>query len=300
MSFATHTPLPNQPKSRLGSLPRSLEGDLAGLGLRFPYHQEILDTKPDLGWLEIHPENYFGGGEPLYFLEKIREHYPLSFHSVGLSLGSTERVSPNHMKQIKALIDRFEPFQVSDHASWSANGNAHLNDLLPLPYTQEGIETIVRNINDVQEIFGREILIENPSASLSFKEDEMLEPEFLNEVAQRTGCYLLLDVNNAYVQSVNHDFDPKHYIDTIRTDRIREIHLAGHTVETDGEHRLLIDTHNDTVCNDVWELYEYTIQKHGTHLTLIEWDQDYPDLDILMSEVKKVRNVISRVKDVAA
>ncbi len=281
----------------LSDQPDSLPKNLAGLGLRFPYHQEILDTKPKIGWLEIHPENYFGGGEPLYFLEKIREHYPISFHAVGLSLGSVEPVDKDHIYQIKKLIDRFSPFQVSDHASWSATGNAHLNDLLPLPYTQETLKALCRNIQDVQDAFGQTILIENPSTSLAFISDEMSEPEFLNEVAHRTGCNILLDVNNIYVQSVNHDFNPHHYIDQINTNKIKEIHLAGHTVETEGEHKLLIDTHNDIVCDDVWALYEYTLQKHGSHLTLIEWDQDYPPLSKLVEEVNSVQKKLLKVKD---
>jgi uncharacterized protein (UPF0276 family) len=275
----------------------SLPRDPAGLGLRFPYHQEIIETKPDLGWLEIHPENYFGGGEKLHFLEQIRELYPISFHAVGLSLGSTEPVDQDHLKNIKSLIDRFEPFQFSDHVSWSASGNAHLNDLLPLPYTQESLDTLARNIETVQNAFGAEILVENPSTYLSFKEGDMAEPEFLNALAKRTGCSLLLDVNNIYVQAINHGFDAKHYIDTINTDIIKEIHLAGHLEETEGNERLLIDTHGDVVCHDVWDLYAYTLQKHGSHLTLIEWDQNYPDFSTLMGEVKTMRSFLEGAKD---
>ena len=274
--------------------------DLAGLGLRFPYHQEIIDKKPKLGWLEVHPENYFGGGEKLNFLEQIRQDYPISFHAVGLSLGSTEPVDQNHLQQIKSLIDRFEPFQFSDHVSWSASGNAHLNDLLPLPYTQESLETLARNIGTVQDTFGASILVENPSTYLSFEEGDMAEPEFLNELTKRTGCSLLLDVNNVYVQAVNHGFDAKEYIKTIRTDSIREIHLAGHLEETEGDERLLIDTHGDIVCHDVWDLYAYTIEKHGEHLTLIEWDQNYPDFSVLMNEIKTVRSFLKGQKNVAA
>ncbi len=276
--------------------PCSLPHTLAGLGLRFPYHQEILDTKPDIGWLEIHPENYFGGGEPLFFLEKIREHYPLSFHAVGLSLGSTEPVDLDHIRQLKALIDRFDPFQFSDHASWSASGNAHLNDLLPLPYTQESLTTLSCNIEQVQDAFGQTILIENPSTSLAFQEDEMSEPAFLNALTQRTGCDLLLDVNNIYVQSVNHHFDPKHYIDEITTQTIKEIHLAGHTVEKEAGHTLLIDTHSAVVCDKVWELYDYTLRIHGSHHTLIEWDQDYPPLSVLLEETSHVKNALDKAK----
>jgi len=278
----------------------SLPRDPAGLGLRFPYHQEIIDTKPDLGWLEVHPENYFGGGEKLKFLETIRKDYPLSFHAVGLSLGSTEPVDQNHLQQIKSLIDRFEPFQFSDHVSWGASGNAHLNDLLPLPYTQESLDTLARNIDAVQDTFGERILIENPSTYLAFQEGDMTEPEFLNALTKRTGCFLLLDVNNIYVQAINHGFDAREYIKTIKTESIKEIHLAGHLEETEGNERLLIDTHGDIVCHDVWDLYAYTLEQHGIHPTLIEWDQNYPDFATLMNEVNTVRTFMKGSKHVAA
>ena len=219
---------------------------------------------------------------------------------MGLSLGSTEPVDQEHLKQIKSLIDRFKPFQFSDHVSWSASGNAHLNDLLPLPYTKESLETLTHNIETVQDTFKQSILVENPSTYLSFNEDEMSEPEFLNELTKRTGCSLLLDVNNIYVQAINHDFDAKHYIDQINTNVIKEIHLAGHLEEVEGDERLLIDTHGDIVCHDVWELYAYTLEKHGQHLTLIEWDQNYPDFSTLMNEVKTVRSFLKGKEDVAA
>lgn len=286
----------NLPPNQQSTLPL----DSAGLGLRFPYHQEIIDHKPDIGWLEATPENYFGGGEKLKFLEKIREMYPMSFHATGLSLGSTEGVDKDHLQQIKSLIDRFEPFQFSDHVSWSASGNAHLNDLLPLPYTKEGLETIANNVNEVQEVLGWAILVENPSSYISFKEDIMTEPEFINALTKTTGCNLLLDVNNVYVQSVNHGFDAEEYINQIRTDSIKEIHLAGHTREEDGDELLLIDTHSDIVCHEVWDLYAHTIEKHGEHLTLIEWDQNYPDFSVLMNEVKTVRSFLESAKNVAA
>lgn len=282
--------------NQTASLPRSS----AGLGLRFPYHQEIIETKPDLGWLEVHPENYFGGGEKLKFLETIRESYPISFHAIGLSLGSTEPVDQHHLQQIKSLIDRFEPFQFSDHVSWSASGNAHLNDLLPLPYTQESLDTLSRNIDTVQNAFGASILVENPSTYLSFKEGDMAEPEFLNTLTQRTGCSLLLDVNNIYVQAVNHGFDAHQYIDTINTQSIKEIHLAGHLEEKEGDNRLLIDTHGDIVCHDVWDLYAYTLKTHGQHLTLIEWDQNYPEFAILMDEVNTMKSFMEDNKHVSA
>ncbi|MCB9990749.1 MAG: DUF692 domain-containing protein [Rhodospirillales bacterium] len=266
----------------------------AGIGLRAKHYEDILTDLPAIGWIEVHPENYFGGGTHRHYLAKAREFYPLSLHAVGLSLGSDKPVDEEHMKQFKALIDLFEPFQISDHASWSASGNAHLNDLLPLPYTKETIKRLCGNIDRVQNYFGRTILIENPSSYLSYTIDEMPEYEFMNDIAKRTGCHILLDVNNIYVQSVNHGFDPYHYIDNITPEPVREIHLAGHTERAFDDGTILVDTHNRPVRDEVWDLYEHTIARFGSVPTLIEWDGDIPPLSELVGESDKAQAIIDR------
>ncbi len=262
-----------------------------GIGYRFEHHDDLLIQKPDIGWIEVHPENYFSGGKPRHYLEKARELYPLSLHSIGLSLGSTEEVSNLHLQEIKELIDIFEPFNISDHASWSASGNAHLNDLMPLPYTEETLTTICRNIEKTQEFFGRQILVENPSTYISFIENEMNEQDFMNEMAKRTGCKILLDINNIYVQAHNHDNDPYKYIAAINPNYVGELHLAGHMEKRfeNSEQTILIDTHGDYVCDGVWDLYAFAISKLGSIPSLIEWDTDIPELSVIVAEAHKAR-----------
>jgi uncharacterized protein (UPF0276 family) len=267
----------------------------SGIGLRGCHYEDILELRPDIGWIEVHPENYFGGGLPRHFLGKARELYPLSFHAVGLSLGSDQPVERDHLKQFKELIDIFEPFQISDHVSWSASGNAHLNDLLPLPYTSETLNRLCENIEQVQNYFGREILVENPSTYVSFNINEMSEYEFMNEIAKRTGCFMLLDVNNIYVQSKNHNFDAYNYINHIEKAFVKEIHLAGHTEREFEDGSILVDTHNRPVCDEVWKLFSHTIKTIGTTNTLIEWDGDIPELSVLVEESDKAQNIIVNV-----
>ncbi|MCI5060137.1 MAG: DUF692 domain-containing protein [Alphaproteobacteria bacterium] len=267
-----------------------------GIGYRFKHHEDLLAQKPDIGWIEVHPENYFTGGKPRHYLEKAREFYPLSLHAVGLSLGSSEEVSDHHLREMKELIDIYEPFQVSDHASWSASGNAHLNDLMPLPYTQETLETLCRNINKTQEFFGQQILVENPSTYIAFRDNEMSEQEFMNEAARKTGCGILLDINNIYVQAHNHGNNPYEYVATINPDYVGELHLAGHMEKSfeGSDQSVLIDTHGDHVRDEVWKLYEFAISKLGSRPTLIEWDSDIPELSVLVAEAHKARDEIFR------
>ena len=272
----------------------------AGIGLRSAHVQALLGTCPDIGWLEVHPENYFCGGMQLHLLEKIREHYPVSFHGVGLSLGSHEPVSKTHLSQLKTLIDRFDPIRVSDHASWSASGNAHLNDLLPLPYTQESLSNLCRNIDVAQEMLGREILLENPSTYLTFNISTMDEPTFMVEAAKRTGCGLLLDINNIYVQAHNHNLNTADYLNAIPTSLVQEIHLAGHTEREFTAGKMLIDTHNQPVCEAVWQLFTAAIQRFGAIPTLIEWDKDLPALDVLIAEAQKAEDIILQETNRAA
>ena len=269
--------------------------DPAGIGLRSPHYQDMIDDTPAIGWLEIHPENYFGGGAHRHALSQIREHYPLSMHAVGLSLGSDQPLDKTHLRQFKELIDIFNPFVISDHASWSASGNAHMNDLLPLPYTAETLERLARNVDQAQHYFGRTMLIENPSTYIAFQDDEMPEYDFMNALCDRTGCGILLDVNNIFVQSRNHGIDPARYIDQINPDYVGEIHLAGHIEKKAGEHTILVDTHNKRVRNEVWDLYAHAVRRFGRVPTLIEWDQDFPPLQTLLDEAARARAVMDDV-----
>lgn len=266
----------------------------AGIGLRSPHYQDILDQKPPIGWIEAHPENYFGGGAHRHYLGKARELYPLSLHGVGLSLGSDKPVCEAHLKKFKELIDLYEPFQISDHASWSASGNAHLNDLLPLPYTAETLRRLCDNIDRAQNYFGRTMLVENPSTYISFAINEMSEAAFMNETARRSGCGILLDINNIYVQAHNHDFDPYAYIDEIDPAFVGEMHLAGHVSREFEGGTILVDSHNQYVRSEVWNLYEYAISKFDPVYTLIEWDSDLPALEDLCGEARKAQTIIDR------
>lgn len=256
---------------------------------------------PALGWLEVHPENYFGGGVDRHYLSKLARHYPLSMHAVGLSLGSAHGIDEGHLFKIKELVDLFDPFLFSDHASWSASGNAHLNDLLPLPYTQESLQIFCANIDRVQDVLGRTILIENPSSYVAFQGNEMNEPAFLNEAARRTGCGVLLDLNNIYVQAHNHGIDARAYIDAIVPEAVGEMHLAGHSKRAVEGGVLLIDTHNSAVCDDVWDLYRHAVRRFGRVPTLIEWDQDFPKISVLLAEAARAEAILQdEARDAAA
>ena len=253
----------------------------AGIGLRPVHYREILEQRPDVGWLEVHSENYFcDGGQLLYFLERLREDYPVSLHGVGLSLGSTDVLSSDHLDKLARLIDRVDPAFVSEHLSWSSVGGQFVNDLLPLPYTEEALELVSRHVEQAQDYLGRRLLVENVSSYLQFAESEMPEWEFVAEVARRTGCGILLDVNNIYVSAINHGFDAAQYLRRIPKAAVAEIHLAGH----DSNGRCLIDTHGARVAAPVWALYREALARFGTIPTLIEWDTDLPPLDVLLDE----------------
>ncbi len=269
--------------------------DPVGIGLRSPHYQEILDTDPKIGWVEVHPENYFGGGIHRHYLDQIADKYAISLHAVGLSLGADQAVDTNHLKQFKELVDRYKPFNVSDHVAWSASGNAHLNDLLPLPYTSETLERLTNNIKQTQDYFGRAMLVENPSTYIAFKDNEMSEHDFMNKLCEESECFMLLDINNIYVQSHNHGLDPRAYIDSIEPKYVREMHLAGHIEKEVGDHSILVDTHNQEVCDEVWVLYEHAVKHLGTIPTLIEWDQDFPPLQTLLDEAESARSIIKKI-----
>jgi uncharacterized protein (UPF0276 family) len=262
----------------------------AGIGLRPAHYREILERRPDVGWLEVHSENYFcDGGQPLYFLERLREHYPVSLHGVGLSLGSTDVLSTDHLDKLARLIDRVDPGFVSEHLSWSSVGGQFVNDLLPLPYTEEALELVSRHVEQAQEYLGRRLLVENVSSYLQFARSEMPEWEFVAEVARRTGCGILLDVNNIYVSATNHGFDAAQYLRGIPKAPVAEIHLAGH----DSNGRCLIDTHGTRVSEPVWALYRAALARFGAAPTLIEWDTDLPALEVLVDEAATADRIAS-------
>ncbi|MDS4030998.1 MAG: DUF692 domain-containing protein [Candidatus Contendobacter sp.] len=276
--------------SRLG--PSSIPAR-AGIGLRAEHYAAVLETPPPVGWLEVHSENYFGaGGKPLDYLEHIRAHYPLSLHGVGLSIGSTDPLDQRHLASLNHLIRRFEPALVSEHLSWSSVGGRYFNDLLPLPYTEEALDHMVTRVVQVQDVLGRQILIENPSSYLQYVESAIPEREFLVELVNRTGCGVLLDVNNVYVSARNHGFDASAYLRAIPRHVVQEIHLAGFTVNRFDDGELLIDTHNRPVWPAVWALYREAVHYFGRIPTLIEWDTDLPELAVLVDEAHRADAIL--------
>jgi uncharacterized protein (UPF0276 family) len=267
----------------------------AGIGLRFPHHRHVVDTRPATGWFEVHAENYMSGGAPLNYLDTIRRDYPISLHAVGLSLGSADPLDADHLARLKALADRVEPGLISDHLSWSAIDGVYLADLLPLPYTYEALTVVADNVDRVQTALGRTILIENPSTYLSFTASIIEEPEFLATLALRTGCGILCDVNNIYVSARNLGADPYDYFPALVSAPIGEIHLAGHAVrQLDKGQEIRIDDHGSTVDPAVWSLYEHSLSLFGPVPTLIEWDTDIPAFAVLEDEAAQAQAYLDR------
>ncbi len=261
----------------------------AGVGLKPEHVDTILAERPDVGFFEIHAENYMGeGGPPHRRLEAIRALYPLSLHGVGLSIGSPRPLDKNHLTRLAALARRYEPGLFSEHLAWSSHDTGFLNDLLPLPYTEETLRTVCDHIDETQNALGRRMLLENPSTYVLFAESQIPETEFLAEIAKRTGCGLLLDVNNVEVCATNHVFDPLAYLDAFPFQHVGEIHLAGYAEsEDEAGHALLIDAHDSPVRAGVWTLYENVIAKLGALPTLIEWDNEVPDWATLHAEARR-------------
>jgi uncharacterized protein (UPF0276 family) len=250
----------------------------AGTGLKADHYRTILETQPDVGFFEVHAENYMGaGGPPHRYLTAIRERYPLSLHGVGLSIGADRPIDLAHLQRLKALIGRYEPGLFSEHLAWSSHRASYLDDLLPVPYTDEAMNRICQHIDQVQDVLGRQMLLENPATYLWFRESSWHEPDFIREIARRTGCGLLLDVNNAFVASTNQQWDASSYIDGFPLGQVQQIHLAGHARQTDEKGRpLLIDAHDRAVDEQVWRLFRQVIQQIGPMPTLIEWDANVP------------------------
>ena len=259
-----------------------------GIGLRAIHHEEVIARSPDVGWFEAHSENYFGrGGMPRRYLAQVRERYPVSLHGVGLSMGSTDPLDEIHLGEVVQLTREIEPLFVSEHLSWGSAGGRFTNDLLPLPHTEEALQHMVDRVSQVQDAIGRPMLIENVSSYVQFTHSQIDEWEFLAALAQKSGCYLLLDVNNVYVSAMNHGFDPLRFLNGIPRDSVREMHLAGHSVHRIGEREIRIDTHEGPVCDEVWALYTAALERFGSVPTLIEWDSCIPSLDELAAEARK-------------
>ncbi len=269
----------------------------AGIGLRHSHVADFLATPPAVGWVEVHSENYLGAGGPRgRALERIRQDYPLSCHGVGLSLGSAEGLDRDHLARLRALFDRFQPGLVSEHVSWSVTGGVYLNDLLPLPYTEEALTALCRNIDHAQETFGRQILVENPSSYVAFGVSTMPEWQFMAEAVRRTGCGLLLDVNNIHVSAHNHRFDAGRYLDAVPLESVREVHVAGHFVQQFNEQTILIDDHGAPVHEAVWSLFRKALDRLGPVPTLVEWDTRIPELPVLLAEARKADTLLDAVR----
>jgi len=256
----------------------------AGIGVRAPYVQPLLERRPGVGFLEAHSENYFGDSPARRQLLTLAEHYPISLHGVGLSLGRADGLDPEHLRQLKALVNDVHPMLVSEHLAWSGYQHRHVPDLLPVPYTSEALQVFCDHVERMQEVLDRVILVENPSNYLAFQRIDMDEAEFLNELARRTGCHILLDVNNLYVSSQNVGLNAYDYLDRLKGDSVGEFHLAGFVEQVRDDDRVLIDSHNQPVADRVWDLYRDCLRRFGRRPTLIEWDSDFPTLDTLVEQ----------------
>lgn len=265
-----------------------------GLGLRVPHYQTILDTRPAVDWFEIVSENYMvPGGKPLYHLDRIRSDYPVVMHGVSLSIGSTDPLDEDYLKSLKQLAARAEPKWISDHLCWTGVHGKNMHDLLPLPYTEEAVAHVAGRIAQVQDYLGRRILIENVSSYLTYKDSGVSEWEFLRAVVERADCLILLDINNIYVSSFNHGFDPIAYLDGVPRGRVQQFHLAGHrNLDTH-----IVDTHDEPIVDPVWELYEAAVRRFGPISTMIERDDNIPPLEELVVELDRARAIAAPILD---
>ena len=276
--------------------------ETAGLCLKPQHYDDILNDQPDVGWFEIHAENYLGaGGAPLHYLEKIRQHYPLSIHGVGLSIGSAGGLDAGHLKRVANLVDRFRPESFSEHLAWSTHDNQFLSDLLPLPYNRQTEDIVCEHIDQVQTCLGRQMLLENPSNYLSLNDSVESENEFIANVIKRSGCGLLLDVNNVYISAHNCGYSATQYIEQLPLQAVGEIHLAGYSTATSvASEPLLIDAHDREVCDAVWKLYAHTISLTGAVPTLIEWDANVPDWSVFLAEMCRADQLLQSSTSTAA
>lgn len=269
-----------------------------GIGLRSQHVSELLATKANVGFLEAHSENYFGGGLAREQLKELASHYPISLHGVGLSLGRADDLDTAHLQQLCSLVQDINPFLVSEHLSWSAYSHTHVPDLLPIPFINEALDVFADHVNELQDKLGRQVLIENPSNYIAFAELDFTEPEFLNALVEKTQCGLLLDINNIAVSAYNLGYNCNAYIDAIENDgRVKHMHLAGYQVkELDSGDRLYLDTHGNPVYPEVWTLYQKAVDRFGALATLIEWDTDIPELAVLIEEAHKADKLIAEAR----
>lgn len=265
---------------------------LTGISLKAQHYDEIVAAPPAIGWFEVHPENYMCDGGPAHrYLVRVRRTHDISLHGVGLSIGGAEPLDRAHLARLRTLVDRYEPVRFSEHLAWSSHGGTFFNDLLPLPYTRETLQTVCRHVEETQEALGRTILIENPAIYLSFAGNEMTETDFLATIARQTGCGLLLDVNNVMVSCTNRQEDPAAWIEALPRGLVGQVHLAGHT--SDEAAGVLIDSHDRAVDLDVWYLYEQAIRRFGPVPTLIERDADIPPLGDLLAEAAMAADILA-------
>ena len=265
-----------------------------GLGLRPEHYLEVLESRPAVDWFEIISENYLvDGGKPLHYLDRIREHYPMVMHGVSLSIGGSDPLDAEYLAGLKRLAGRVEPAWISDHLCWTGIGGRNLHDLLPLPYTEEAVAHVAERVARVQDCLDRQILLENVSSYVTYTDSRVSEWEFLSAVAERADCWILLDVNNVYVSAHNHGFDPLAYLDGVPSERVRQIHLAGHSHNGS----LIIDTHDHPVPSPVWDLYVEAIARLGPVSTMIERDDDIPPLEVLLEELAQARSLAESVGD---
>ncbi|HEX6118180.1 MAG TPA: DUF692 domain-containing protein [Dongiaceae bacterium] len=261
----------------------------AGIGLRSPHHDQFCAQRPAISWLEVHTENFLGGGATLALLDSLRDHYAISLHGVGLSLGSAEGLDEDHLARVAALVRRIEPATISDHVSWSVTGGVYFNDLLPLPYDEEALTVIARNVMRFQEAVDLSVMVENPSTYVRHVQSDRAEPQFLAELCRRTGCGLLLDVNNVFVSTENQGEDAHAYLAAVAELPIGEIHLSGHHLRRIGNRAIRVDDHGSPVSDPVWALYERALTLVGPRPTLIEWDSALPPLETLLAEAAKAQ-----------
>lgn len=272
----------------------------AGIGLRLQHLAELVATRPQVAWMEIHPENFLANPHAAELLDDLARDYPISVHSVGVSIGSAGGVDRRHLARVAALIDRLDPFLVSGHLAWSTHEGEYLNDLLPLPYTRDSLDVLARHVDEVQQALGRPYHVENPSNYLGFADSTMTETAFLGELVARTGCRLLCDVSNVHVSGINLGYDSYAYIDEMPAQAVGELHLGGFVIEEeDGAARspVLIDTHSRPIDDRAWELYAHALRRFGPLPTLIEWDNELPEVAVLLSEAARAEAVAARVLD---
>ena len=273
----------------------------AGIGFKAEHYQQIIQEQPDIAWFEIHPENFFcDGGQAHSYLEKLRSDYPLSMHGVGMNLGGAQALNNQHLKHLKNLIQRYQPQAVSEHLAWCQHEAYFLNDLLPLPYTQQALDNFVEHVLQAQENLGVQLLIENPSLYINFQYADFSEGEFLNELVKKTDCGLLLDINNIYVSCFNNQNDPLAYINQFPVQHVKEIHLAGHTLKQFENKPIRIDDHGSEVCAEVWHLYSKVLEKTGPVPTQIEWDNNIPKLETWLQQAQQANKQLEQCNKVPA